>query len=95
MGFALGFVLGYWLGTTPADERRARMEQAWSGVRDNPRVSRVAETVTRDARRLGDVVEQRLVHTADSAVDSIAGSVEHGDGAGSPATDAGTRPQGA
>jgi hypothetical protein len=78
LGVALGFAAGYWVGSTPADERRARLEELWTGVRDNPRVQRVTDTVTRDAQRLGDAVEQRLVDTADGAVGVIAGGKSAG-----------------
>jgi hypothetical protein len=73
LGVALGFVAGYWVGSTPADQRRAKLDELWTGVRDNPRVQRVTDTVSRDAHRLGDAVEQRLVQTADGAVGAIAG----------------------
>jgi hypothetical protein len=74
IGLAVGFAAGYWYGTTPADQRRAKIDQMWGNVRDNPRVQRVSDTVTRDAHRLGDAVEQRIVQGADGAADVIAGS---------------------
>ena len=74
MGFAAGFAVGYWVGATPANERRAKLDQMWAGIRDNPRVQRVTDTVARDAHRVGDAVEQRLVDRADGATDAIAGS---------------------
>jgi hypothetical protein len=76
LGFAAGVAAGYWLGTTPADQRRAKLDEMWSGIRDNPRVQRVTETVSTDARKLGDAVEERFVKTADGAVDAVAGTVE-------------------
>jgi hypothetical protein len=76
LGFAAGLAAGWWLGTTPPDQRRAKLDQMWTGVRENPRVQRVTETVTTDARRLGDAVEQRFVDTADTAVNAVAGTVE-------------------
>jgi hypothetical protein len=76
LGFAAGFALGYWVGNTTPDERRAKLDDAWKGVRDNPRLHRVADTVAEDARRLGDAVEQRIVTTADGAVQAVAGTVE-------------------
>ncbi|HEX5367203.1 MAG TPA: hypothetical protein VFW63_11155 [Acidimicrobiales bacterium] len=92
LGFVAGLVVGYWLGATPAEERRAKLDQAWSGVRDNPRVQRVSGTVSRDARRLGDAVEQRVVATADTAVEAVAGTVEpEGSGEGSSGS-SGTSP---
>lgn len=74
IGLAVGFAAGYWYGSTPADQRRAKIDQMWGNVRDNPRVQRVTDTVTRDAHRLGDAVEQQIVQRADGAVDVIAGS---------------------
>ena len=76
LGFAAGLALGYWVGSTPPDERRAKLDEAWRGVRENPRLHRVADTVAEDARRLGDAVEQRIVTTADGAVEAVAGTVE-------------------
>ena len=91
LGFAAGFAAGYWLGTIPADQRKAKFDELWSNVRENPRVQRVSETVTTDARRLGDAVEQRFVDTTDSAIDKVAGTVEPGTGetGGSSATSGG------
>jgi hypothetical protein len=73
IGVALGFLAGYWVGSTPPDQRRAKLDELLTGVRDNPRVQRVTDTVSKDAQRLGDAVEQRLVKTADGAVGAIAG----------------------
>lgn len=83
IGLAVGFAAGYWYGTTPADQRKAKIDQMWGSVRDNPRVQRVTDTVTRDAHRLGDAVEERIVRRADGAVDVIAGSGQ-GDAAAAP-----------
>jgi hypothetical protein len=79
MGIAVGFAAGYWVGATPADQRRAKLDQAWEAVRGNPRLQRVTDTVAKDARRLGDAVEQRFVDTADGAVGAVAGTVEPSD----------------
>jgi len=80
LGFAAGVAAGYWLASTPADQRKAKLDEVWSGIRDNPRVQRVTDTVTTDARRLGDAVEQRFVDTTDTAVNAVAGTVEPGSG---------------
>jgi hypothetical protein len=88
LGFAAGLAAGWWLGSTPADERRANLDRMWSGVRENPRVQRLTETVTTDARRLGDAVEQRFVDTTDTAVNAVAGTVEPGDASGTSSSDA-------
>jgi hypothetical protein len=72
IGLAVGLALGYWAGTTPADERRAKVEEVWGGVRGNPRVQRLTETVSTDVRRLGDAVQQRFSSTTDSAIDTVA-----------------------
>jgi hypothetical protein len=76
LGLALGFAAGYWAGTTPPDQRRAKLDEALEGVRGNPRLQRVTDTVTRDVRRLGDAVEHRFVQTADSAVGAVAKTVD-------------------
>jgi hypothetical protein len=82
LGFVAGFAVGYWVGSTPSDERRTKVEELWSGVRENPRVQRIADTVTTDAHRVTDAVEQRLVNTADGATRAIAGSGDGGNGGG-------------
>jgi hypothetical protein len=79
IGIAIGFAAGYWAGSTSPEERRAKLDELREGIRGNPRLQRVTDTMTRDARRLGDAVEQRLVGTADGAVNAIAGSVEPAD----------------
>jgi hypothetical protein len=91
LGVALGFAAGYWVGSTPADQRRAKLEEMWTGVRENPRVQRVTDTVSKDAHRLGDAVEQRLVDTAEGAVGAIARDKSSGSSSttSSTGTDAG------
>jgi hypothetical protein len=76
LGIAVGFAAGYWVATTNAEERRAKLDELVSGVRENPRLQRVTDTVARDARRLGDAVEQRFVKVADGAAGAVAGTVE-------------------
>jgi hypothetical protein len=94
LGVALGFAAGYWVGSTPNDQRRAKLEELWTGVRDNPRVQRVTDTVSRDAHRLGDAVEQRLVDTADGAVGAIAGDRSSGSSSTTSSTGADAGPTG-
>ncbi|MDD9371854.1 MAG: hypothetical protein PV358_17170, partial [Acidimicrobiales bacterium] len=79
MGIAVGFAAGYWVATTSAEERRAKLDELVSGVRENPRLTRVADTVTRDVHRLGDAVEQRLAKVADGATGAVAHTVEPSD----------------
>jgi hypothetical protein len=87
LGLAAGFAAGYWFGHTPAEVRRAKVDEAWRGVRDNPRLHRVADTVAQDARKVSDAVEQRIVDTANGTADAVAGTVEPGkQGAGRPNT---------
>lgn len=69
MGIAVGFAAGYWWASIPPDQRRARVDELLSDVRGHPRVQRVADTVTTDAKRLGDAVEQRFTSTVDSAAE--------------------------
>ena len=45
-------------------------------VRQNPRVQQATETVTWDARKLGDAVEQRVRSVADRTTDEVADNVE-------------------
>lgn len=84
LGIAVGFAAGYWVATTSADERREKLDELLAGVRENPRVSRVTETVSRDARRLGDAVEQRFTKVADGTVGAVAGTVEPSGSSTSP-----------
>jgi hypothetical protein len=88
MGLAVGFSVGYWWARTSADERRAKLDDVLAGVRDNPRLQRLTDTVSRDARRLGDAVEQRVTTTTDGAVDALAGTVEPTDGSSDTASEA-------
>ena len=74
LGFAAGLAAGYWLGSTPADQRKAKLDEMWTGLRDDPRVQRVTETVTTEARRLGDTVEQRFVSRTDAGGTAESGS---------------------
>jgi hypothetical protein len=92
IGLALGFAAGYWAGTTPPDQRRAKLDEALEGVRGNPRLQRVTDTMTRDARRLGDAVEHRLVRTADSAVGAVAKTVDTDTASGTAATSPASAP---
>jgi hypothetical protein len=80
LGFALGFAAGHWVASTPPDQRRAKLDEAVTGVRSNPRLRRITDTVARDARRLGDAVEERFVKTTDGAANALAGSVEPANG---------------
>lgn len=75
LGMAVGFAAGYWAATTSSEDRRAKLDEVLTGVRDNPRVQRITETVSRDARRLGDAVEQRVVKVTDGAVGTVADTV--------------------
>lgn len=94
LGFVAGFAAGYWVGTTPSEQRRAKIDQMWAGVRENPRVQRVTDTVSRDAKRLGDAVEQRFVATTDTAVNAVAGTVEPEDGSSTSSPGSSTSPSG-
>ena len=55
-------------------------------MRDNPRLRHVSEVVTRDAKKIGDAVEDRLAKTADDVGDTVAATVEPGSSAGSDAS---------
>jgi hypothetical protein len=84
LGIAVGFAAGYWVASTSSEERRAKLDELVSGVRENPRLTRVADTVTRDAHRLGDAVEQRFAKVADGAVGAVADTVEPSGSSTSP-----------
>lgn len=82
LGLAVGTAVGYWAATMSNEERRRQLDEVVQRIRENPRVQHVSETVSRDARRIGDAVESRLVSGADVAADAIAGSVETEPGTG-------------
>ncbi|HEY8525954.1 MAG TPA: hypothetical protein VIL48_13370 [Acidimicrobiales bacterium] len=78
LGLAIGFAAGYWLGTQADEERKRQVEEAVGKIRDNPRVQRVTDSVSRGAGRLTDVVEERLVTTSGGAADRSGSSAESG-----------------
>jgi hypothetical protein len=80
LGVAVGVAAGYWAASRSNEERRRQLEEAVQRIKENPRVQHVTETVSRDARRIGDAVESRLVSSADVAADTIAGTVEDDSG---------------
>jgi gas vesicle protein len=83
LGAAIGFAAGYLVAAKASEERRRQVDDAIQRVRDNPRVRHVSEVVTRDAKRIGDAVEDRFAKTADNVVDTVAATVEPGSSAGS------------
>jgi hypothetical protein len=76
IGLAIGFAAGYWWANTTDEERKARFDDLVGKVRDNPRLQQVTDTVTRDAQRVTDAVQNRVTATADRASDAAAGKVE-------------------
>src|SRR5918994_6017742 len=76
LGAAIGFAAGYLVAAKASDDRRRQVDDAIHRVRENPRVQHVSEVVSRDAKRIGDAVEERFAKTADSVVDTVAGTVE-------------------
>jgi hypothetical protein len=74
LGAAIGFVAGYVAAAKASADRRRQVDEAIERVRDNPRLRHVGEVVSRDAKRLGDAVEERVVKVADTVVESVAGS---------------------
>ena len=76
LGAAIGFAAGYLFAGKASDERRRQIDGAIQRVRDNPRVRHVSEVVTRDAKRIGDAVEDRFAKTADHVVETVATTVE-------------------
>jgi gas vesicle protein len=86
LGAAIGFVAGYLVAAKASDERRRQVDDALRRVRENPRVRHVSEVVTRDAKRIGDAVEERVAKTADHVVETVASTVEPESSAGSNTT---------
>jgi gas vesicle protein len=76
LGAAIGFVAGYLAAAKASDDRRRQVDDAIQRVRENPRVRHVSEVVSRDAKRIGDAVEDRFAKTADNVVESVATTVE-------------------
>ena len=79
LGAAIGFAAGYLAAVYSSAERRRQVDDAVKRVRENPRVRHVSEVVTRDAKKIGDAVEDRFAKTADNVVDTVAGTVEPAD----------------
>src|SRR5262245_22944439 len=78
LGLAVGVAAGYILATRANDEQRARVDEMVGKVRDNPRVQQLTETVSRDARRIGDAVQNRVTQTADRTSEVVVDRVEPG-----------------
>ena len=78
LGAAIGFAAGYLVAAKASEERRRQFDDAIQRVRENPRVRHVTEVVSRDAKRLGDAVEDRFAKTADNVVESVASTVDPG-----------------
>jgi gas vesicle protein len=78
LGAAIGFAAGYLAAAKASDDRRRQVDDAIQRVRENPRVRHVSEVVSRDAKRIGDAVEDRFAKTADNVVESVATTVEPG-----------------
>jgi hypothetical protein len=81
LGLAIGFAAGYWYGSLPEDERKRQVDEAVAKVKGNPRLQRVTDTVSRNASKVTDAVEQKVVGTADRAGSVVASKVPAG-GAG-------------
>jgi hypothetical protein len=86
LGAAIGFVAGYLVAARASEERRRQVDDAIQRVRGNPRVKHVSEVVTRDAKKIGDAVEDRFAKTADNVVNTVAATVEPESTSGSGAS---------
>jgi gas vesicle protein len=86
LGAAIGFAAGYLVAARASEERRRQVDDAIQRVRDNPRLQHVSEVVTRDAKRIGDAVEDRFAKTADNVVETVAATVDPESSAGSDAS---------
>jgi hypothetical protein len=78
LGLVIGAAAGYILATRANDEQRARVEEMVGKVRGNPRVQQLTETVSRDARKIGDAVQHRVTQTADRTSEVVVDRVEPG-----------------
>jgi hypothetical protein len=75
-GIALGFAAGYLAASKASEQTRAQVNDLVERVRQNPRVQQATDTVTRDARKLGDAVQDRVRSVADRGTDAVADKVE-------------------
>ena len=78
LGLAIGFAAGYWYGSLPEDERKKQLDEALTKVRGNPRLQRVTDTVARNATKVTDAVEEKVVDTAERAGSAVASKVPAG-----------------
>lgn len=78
LGLAIGFAAGYWIGTQADEERKRQVEETVQKIRGNPRVQRVGDTVSRNATRISDAVEERFVDATNGSAGAVASSVEPG-----------------
>jgi gas vesicle protein len=78
LGAAIGFVAGYLAAVKASDDRRQQVDNAIRRIRENPRVRHVSQVVTRDAKKIGDAVEDRFAKTADNVVETVSNTVEPG-----------------
>jgi hypothetical protein len=75
-GLAVGIAAGYVLATRANEQQRARIDEVVGKVRDNPRVQQLTDTVSRDARKIGDAVQHRVTQTADRTSEVVVERVE-------------------
>jgi hypothetical protein len=78
LGLALGFAAGYWYGSLPEEERKKQLDEALARVKENPRLQRVTDTVSRNTTKVTDAIEGKVVDTADRAGDVVASKVPSG-----------------
>jgi hypothetical protein len=87
LGLAIGLAAGYWYGSLPEEERKRQLDQAVTKVKDNPRLQRVSYTVSRNANKVTDAVEERVVQTADRAGSAVSSKAEKAGSTGSGGSD--------
>jgi hypothetical protein len=75
-GLLVGIAAGYVLATRANEQQRARIDEMVGKVRDNPRVQQLTDTVSRDARKIGDAVQHRVTQTADRTSEVVVERVE-------------------
>ena len=78
LGLAIGFAAGYWYGSLPEEERKRQVDEAVAKVKGNPRLQRVTDTVSRNATKVTDAVEEKVVDTAERAGSAVASKVPAG-----------------
>ncbi|MEQ8718897.1 MAG: hypothetical protein RIE08_14910 [Acidimicrobiales bacterium] len=84
LGFIAGAAAGYSLSQFLTADQRRKLEQRLAEARDNPRISRVTDSVRRNAGQVADAVTDRVTSAAATAGDAVTGAVDATNGSTTP-----------